>query len=103
MPRSKGEWSARRRAGDGEGAMKDRELLRMAAFKLQEAARRMKGLAREATTPETRTRLDAIAHELCDREAQLWELSAEGHGDLPPPASRERVLRARKPSRGAAN
>jgi hypothetical protein len=95
MPRGNGEWSARRRAGDGEDAMKDRELLRMAAFKLQEAARRMKGLAREASTPEARTRLDAIADELCDREAQLWELSDGRRGDDPPPAS--------KPSRGTLN
>lgn len=62
----------------------DGELLRMAAFKLKEAARRLNGLAREAKAPESRARLDALADELCDREAQLWALLEErGEGRAP--------------------
>jgi len=78
--------------------MEDRELVRMAAFKLQEAARRMKGLAREATTAEARQRFEALAAELWEREGQLWALlESEMGGDTPPEPDPSPGSRRRRP------
>ena len=69
--------------------MPDRELVRMAAFKLQEAARRMKSLARKATTPEARERFEALADELYDREGQLLALLESAAAGAAPAAGTE--------------
>lgn len=51
--------------------MQDRELIQMAAFKLQETARRLESLARESNDVEVRKRFRALAAELVGREKQL--------------------------------
>jgi hypothetical protein len=63
--------------------MEDRELVRMAAFKLQEAGRRMASLAREADSPRLRQQLEALASELVLQEERLWAMIGNpeaGHG-----------------------
>ncbi|MEO8601994.1 MAG: hypothetical protein ABI629_05405 [bacterium] len=54
--------------------MQDRELIRMAAFKLQETARRLGSLVRESDSQEVRRHLKALADELLASEAQLKRL-----------------------------
>jgi hypothetical protein len=51
--------------------MDDHELLRMATFKLQEAAHRMTNLARECASQPVREHLLAVAARLHEQEAQL--------------------------------
>jgi hypothetical protein len=58
--------------------MQDRELIRMAAFKLQEAARRLASLARESDSVDIRRHLRALADELLAQEKRLWQLHEPG-------------------------
>lgn len=66
----------------------DVELLRMAAFKLKEAAGRLKGLARQAKSPRAKTRLEAAAAKLVDWERDLWVALDQGAEEQPPPVKR---------------
>ena len=52
--------------------MQDHELMRMAAFKLQDTARRMTSLAREAETPHAEAQLKRLADAVCEMETELW-------------------------------
>lgn len=61
--------------------MEDAELLRVAAFKLQESANRMKTLANEARSAKLRTRLQSLSRELESYESQLHELIEASVGD----------------------
>ena len=73
----------------------DVELLRMAAFKLKEAAGRLKGLARLAKSPDARSRLDAAAAKLVGWESELWASFGED-GDEPPPPPAKRTARSKR-------
>ena len=54
--------------------MEDTELIKVAAFKLQESANRMRTLANEARSSRLRSRLLALSQELASHEHQLHEL-----------------------------
>jgi hypothetical protein len=64
--------------------MQDRELLRMAAFKLQETAKRLDSLASETEAEVVRAHLRQLARDLRTQEVGLWTLVADGaHGGQP--------------------
>jgi hypothetical protein len=77
--------------------MQDHEILRMATFKLQEAARRMTSLARECHSQSVREHLQALAAALHEQEAQLRaqldaaQRSRTSGGQTGPTASPPRV------------
>jgi hypothetical protein len=54
--------------------MENGEIVRMAAFKLRDCARRMASLALECTTPPARQRLRMVAAELARTEQQVRAL-----------------------------
>lgn len=54
--------------------MHDTELLRMAAFKLQDTVKRLENLAAESRSPAIRAQLARLARELRQQEATLREL-----------------------------
>lgn len=54
-----------------ENAMHDREILLMAAFKLEEAARRIAHLARECDCVHASERLDLLAADLLEQQQRL--------------------------------
>ena len=54
--------------------MEDTELIKVAAFKLQESANRMRTLANEARSSRLRTRLLALSQDLASQEHRLHEL-----------------------------
>ena len=54
-----------------EVAMEDIELVRVAAFKLQDSANRLQTLARAARSPRVRARLLALARQLARHETDL--------------------------------
>jgi len=64
--------------------MQDRELMRRRRFKLQDTARRMKSLAREAKTPDAETRLNRLADEVCEMETPALGVL---EGELPDTAA----------------
>jgi len=57
--------------------MQDRELIRMAAFKLQETAKRLEQLAQNVTSAEAGTEMRNIAAALVEHERSLWKLAEE--------------------------
>lgn len=54
--------------------MEDAELMKVAAFKLQESANRLEMLAKEARSSKLRTHLHSLSRELASYENQLYEL-----------------------------
>lgn len=75
--------------------------MRMAAFKLREAAQRLKSLAREASAARTRSWLTALADHLFTREAQLWALIDPGRHEVSAGAGDREAARGRRPRRRA--
>jgi len=69
--------------------MEDRELMKIAAFKLQESAKRMATLAHEAGAPAVRGRLSSLSQELLEhaRKLELLDPSSPGRRapELPAP------------------
>jgi hypothetical protein len=55
--------------------MEDTEIVRVAAFKLQESINRLHTLARTAQSPRVRARLLALARQLARYEARLLTLT----------------------------
>lgn len=57
--------------------MQDLELIRMAAFKLQEAAKRLEQLAQESESGSVRQELRTVIASMRTHERKLWALAGE--------------------------
>lgn len=57
--------------------MQDLELIRMAAFKLQEAAKRLEQLAQESASGSVRQELRTVIASMRSHERKLWALAGE--------------------------
>jgi hypothetical protein len=72
---SKREQSSEREPRAGE--MEERELVRIAAFKLEESANRIAALAEEAASPDVRLQLSSLSQQLRQHALSLIKLGPE--------------------------